>query len=245
MKIYINEITGLGQSFESLLMSKRSWTPQKAFDLYKLAYENTTREGFVLPGAEPKFKSQMDKIIKWGVEAGHTTLIRFIDLSITVEGLHRGGQDDLDSHAARMDNRIVRASTRLGKFKEGEVSDYYRDKIKFDYEIIEEALGIMLPAEYIDEYGVKFIKSDYGYIREDLKDSQDVKRGLYPLSIPSNFTFKIQYPEFCHIYQHRNGLSHAHPELQECMEMIAQELSVANTWLFDNLNRVKMQKVGE
>ena len=45
------------------------------------------------------------------------------------EGMHRGGQDDIDAHARRFDNRIIRSSTRLAEFSEGEMSDYYRGKI--------------------------------------------------------------------------------------------------------------------
>ncbi len=51
---------------------------------------------------------------------------RFLDFSFTVYNLHRAGQDDLDSHAKRMENRIIRSSTRLADFAAGEMSDYYK-----------------------------------------------------------------------------------------------------------------------
>lgn len=240
MKIYINEITGLGQAFESLLMSKRSWTREKAIELYELVYFSTFRDGMLIESGQIQFRSWMDKIIKYGVEYGHTTLLRFIDISITVEGLHRYGQDDLDSHAARMDNRIVRASTRLGKFSDGEKSDYYKDKIMYPFEVLK-GLGIEIPKSYIGEDGNTYVITDFGYVREDLKDVQDAKRGLYPGAIPSTFTFKVQYPEFCHIYQHRNENSNANPEVKQCVEMIADELRNWNIWLYENLNKLVME----
>ena len=55
-------------------------------------------------------------------------MLRFIDISVTVEGLHRAGQDDWDSHAARFNNRIIRSSTRLASFGY-EMSEWYQDKI--------------------------------------------------------------------------------------------------------------------
>ena len=54
----------------------------------------------------------------------HITVLRYIDISIMTEGLHRAGQDDIDAHARRFDNRIIRSSTRLAEFSDGEMSDY-------------------------------------------------------------------------------------------------------------------------
>lgn len=240
MKIYINEITGLGDAFESLLMSKRSWTPEKAKELRRLVEENTSREGKVNYGARDAFGAKMNTLIRWGAEAGHTTLLRYIDISITVEGLHRYGQDDLDSHAARMNNRIVRASTRLGTFRDGEKSEYYSDKILYPFEAFKMA-GIPIPEVIKGTDGAIYVRTDFGFVREDLKDTQDAKRGLYPGAIPSNFIFKVQYPELCHIYQHRNESSHANPEVKKCVELIREELANWNAWLAANLDSVKMQ----
>lgn len=253
MKVFINKITGYSEAWTSLLMSKRSWTREKELSLQTLERDNTLFNGKVIPSPSVQFEEWMDKIIKWGVDGfqdlesdiciqGHTTLLRFIDISITVEGLHRAGQDDLDSHAARMDNRIVRSSTRLATFSDGEKSEWYQNKILYPFEVIRD-LGIKLPNVFIDEDGDRYVKTDFGYIREDLENDKDVKRGLYPEAIPSNFTFKIQYPELCHIYQHRDELSGANPEVKKCVEQIAAELKMWNEWLYDNLRRVKMQPV--
>ena len=63
---------------------------------------------------------------------------------------------------------------------------------------------------------------------EGYKDNNDVKRGLYMLSIPSNFIFKINLAEWAHVYKQRNGTTGANPEVKECCELIADELYKAN-----------------
>ena len=151
-------------------------------------------------------------------------MLKFIDLSITVEGLHRGGQDDWDSHAKRFDNRIIRSSTRLARFG-NEMSDFYKDKIIPTDEALK-LWGINLP-ESIKKNGDTYVKTINGYVREDLKDDNDARRGLYMLSIPSNFIFRINLAEFAHVYKERNQNSHANPEVKQCCEAIMDELNNA------------------
>jgi thymidylate synthase ThyX len=244
MKVYLNKITGIDDAMVSMLMSKRSYTRAKEEEIRAMVVNNTNWYGGLVHGTDyDKFSMWMDKLIKYGVKEGHTTLLRFIDISFTVEGLHRAGQDDWDAHVARMDNRIVRASTRLGSFQEGEISDWYKDKIKFPFEVLQQ-LGIKLPENIIDDNGVEFVKTDYGYVREDLQDNQDAKRGLYPESIPSNFIFKVQYPELCHILQHRDCNGHANPEVKILAEDIKVQLNNWNWWLGENVWKVIMQPAG-
>lgn len=142
MKVYLNGITGLEDAFESLLMSKRSWTEEKANDIRDLVYRTTNRDGSIRKDADPddveKLMKKIESICKFGKE--HITLLRYIDLSFTVEGLHRAGQDDWDSHAKRFDNRIIRSSTRLARFG-NEKSDFYNGKILTTDEAVEH-LGI-------------------------------------------------------------------------------------------------------
>ena len=247
MKVYLNEITGLAPAMVSLLMSKRSWTREKEEQIYKLVRTCTDERGAVRAGVPEEFIKKMESLITWGVYGvpdrsktnGHTTLLRYIDLSFTVEGLHRYGQDDLDSHAKRMDNRIVRSSTRLAKFSDGEKSEYYQDKILYPFEAFKQ-MGINIP-EFVTAEGHVYVLTDFGYVREDLKDNQDAKRGLYPGAIPSNFTFKIQYPEFCHIYNHRNYSGGANPEVKFCVEQAASKIYDFNKWLYKAIPYVKMQ----
>lgn len=247
--MYLNKITGLDDAMVSLLMSKRSYTREKEIEIRKMVEKHTDKNGKVVPcddwtpEVKPDFDTWMDKLIKYGVKHGHTTLLRFIDLSFVVEGLHRAGQDDWDAHVARMDNRIVRASTRLGKFKEGEISEWYKDKIKFPFEVFEK-LGIEIPMNVTID-GKDYVRTDYGYIDTNLSHNQDVKRGLYPESIPSDFIFKVQYPELCHILQHRDSRSGcANPEVQILANEIESELTRWNKWLGENVWNVIMQPAG-
>ena len=116
MEAYLNSIHGIDDAMVSMLMSKRSWTREKELDIRALCERITDRNGFpnwtlADPKDIAKFNDQLDILVKWGKK--HTTLLRFIDISVTVKGLHRAGQDDWDSHAKRFDNRIIRNSTRI------------------------------------------------------------------------------------------------------------------------------------
>ena len=73
-----------------------------------------------------KLQGWFEKLFKWGTR--HITMLRFIDLSFTVYDLHRGAQDDFDAHAMRLNNRIIRSSTRLAEFKD-EMSEFYQGRI--------------------------------------------------------------------------------------------------------------------
>ncbi len=152
-------------------------------------------------------------------------MLRFIDLSFTVYGLHRGGQDDLDSHAMRMNNRIIRSSTRLADFSRGEVSSFYEDKI-IPTDVALAHLGISTPDE-IEYNGVTYVRAVNGYIVKGMENNNDAKRGLYMLSIPSNFIFKIQLTEFAHVYKERNNDGTANPEVKEAVESMAAQLDDA------------------
>ena len=217
MKIYLNEISGLWQAITAMYMSKRSWTREKEVDIQTSCFQN-----YYIPGGKrdvskpltPEMEDYLNKLFKWAPL--HTTLGRFIDFAFTVEGMHRGAQDDFDSHAMRLNSRIVRSSTRLASFAGTEKSSYYEDKII----TTDEALAIMgeeMP-ERISVNGITYVRADNGYVREDLIDQQDVKRGLYMLCIPSNFTFRVNCTDFAHIVHERDKNSHAHPELREAVE---------------------------
>ena len=151
---------------------------------------------------------------------------RFLDFSFTVYGLHRGAQDDLDSHAKRMDNRIIRSSTRLADFSHGEVSEYYNGKI-IPTDVALVALGITTPEE-IEYNGNTYVKGVNGYILKGMENNKDVKRGLYMLSIPSNFIYKINMTEYAHVYKERNIKSSANPELKDCIEISTDQLDAAS-----------------
>lgn len=226
MKIYVNSITGIEDAIVSTLMSKRSWTREKENDVRAICERVIDRTGrfygyeFIESEDICKYDRWLDSVLKIGWK--HITILRYIDISVTVNGLHRGGQDDWDSHAKRFDNRIVRSSTRLSKFG-NEKSEWYKDKIITDDEAFE-YLHIVMPNK-ITKDGVTYVKTVNGYVREDLKSDNDTLRGLYMLSIPSDFAFKINLTEWSHVYKMRNEMSTANPEVKICCEEIARQIT--------------------
>lgn len=225
MKVYVNSITGIEDAIVSTLMSKKSWTREKENDVRATCERVIDRTGrfygyeFIESEDIRKYDRWLDSVLRIGWK--HITILRYIDISVTVNGLHRGGQDDWDSHAKRFDNRIVRSSTRLSKFG-NEKSEWYKDKIITDDEAFE-YLHIVMPNK-ITKDGVTYVKTVNGYVREDLKSDNDTLRGLYMLSIPSDFIFKINLTEFGHVYKMRNQFTTAHPEVKECCEEIARQI---------------------
>lgn len=239
MKVYVNKIDGWADALVSLLMSKRSYTREKELQIRQMVDAETDHMGCPLFTVSEKFVKNIERLFFYGIHEGHTTLLRYLDISITVEGVHRGAQDDFDAHAARMNNRIVRSSTRLAKFDDGEKCDWFNEKILYPFEAAAIA-GIDMPESVVYKEQ-KYVKTDFGYVREDLIHEQDVKRGLYPLAIPSNFTCRIQYPELAHIYQHRCKFTGAHPELHEIMTELYTQLEAIYPGLGEGLAKLKMQ----
>ena len=224
MKVTVNSITGFEDAFATMYISKRSWNPEKDNQIRETVANYVDRNGKPDKDVKKEVKEEFERMLEMALRMGkkHITILRYIDISITVEGLHRGAQDDFDAHARRLDNRIIRSSTRLAEFGE-EMSDWYKDNIITTDKACE-LNGIILPLE-IERNGKKYIKAVNGYIREDLKDNKDVKRGLYMLSIPSNFITKCNLTEFSHIFKERNRDGGANPELKECVEEMVVQMN--------------------
>lgn len=229
MKVYLNSIQGIPDAITSMFMSKRTWTRDKELEIRRVCNRVLDCTGRFQIGPFSKdpdviqYNEWLEKLYKWGRQ--HITMLKFIDLSFTVEGLHRGGQDDWDSHAKRFDNRIIRSSTRLAKFS-NEMSDYYKDKI-IPTDEMAEFLDIDLPDRIIAQDGQYYVKTVNGYVREDLKEDKDVLRGLYMLSIPSNFIYKVNLAEFAHVVKERNANGHANPEVKQLCEESVKLLTAA------------------
>lgn len=225
MEVFLNRVDGIDDAIISMFLSKRTLTRELEMDIRKetLAHSNLTYDGQVPLGSlinpSEKLTGWLDKLFKWGVR--HYTMLRFIDLSFNVYGLHRGAQDDFDAHAMRMNNRIIRSSTRLGVFNHGEVSDFYKDKI-IPTDVALAYLGITTPDE-IEYNGVTYVRAVNGYIVKGMEDSKDAKRGLYMLSIPSDFIFRMQLTEFAHVYKERNINGTANPELKTAVESMTDQ----------------------
>lgn len=228
MKVYLNSITGLDDAIVSMYMSKRTWTRELEMKVRNAYYKFTKRNGQLVTEINSYDKSefewfmkQMKTCFKWGVK--HFTMLRFSDVSFTVEGLHRAGQDDWDSHAQRFNNRIIRSSTRLATYDEGEMSDWYKDKIiPTDLALV--ALGITTPDELIHN-GKKYVKTSNGYILEEMQNNKDVKRGLYMLSIPSNFICKVNITELAHCIKERDKNGTANPEVKLFVEDLLKQIT--------------------
>lgn len=237
MKVYLNEITGMADALVSMYMSKRTWTPE---------LDKEIRDDWCLYNKHylgddeldewQRTEKRIESFCKYAWM--HTTMLDFVTISATVEGIHRAGQDDWDAHACRFNNRIIRSSTRLADFKEGEMSDYYNGKIIPTDVAIEEVMNSHLP-DVIEKDGQSYVKTVNGYIRKDLKDNRDVKRGLYMESIPSNFIFKCNMAQWAHVYRLRNKNGTANPEVKQLAEMLQGEIEKQMPWF----NREFLAKV--
>lgn len=217
MQVKVNTITGFDDAFVAMYMSKRSWTPELDSEIRDLCQNVQNR----LTDDYTRFDELLSKLLKIGRK--HITLLRFIDISIMTQGLHRAGQDDIDAHARRFDNRIIRNSTRLATFDGNEVSDYYKDKILATDRALD-VLGVKIP-EKIEYEGNTYVKTVNGYVREEYKDNKDVRRGLYMLSIPSNFISKINLCEWAHVFKERNKDGGANPEVKEWAEEVMRQIT--------------------
>lgn len=229
MEVYLNRIDGWDDAIISMFLSKRTLTRELENEIRNEVYACTNHDpanGVIGALVDPsdKLTDWLNKLFKWAPR--HITMGKFLDFSFTVYGLHRGAQDDLDSHAKRMDNRIIRASTRLADFSHGEMSEYYNGKI-ISTDTALAALGIVLPNEISCE-GVTYVKGVNGYILKGMENNRDVKRGLYMLSIPSHFIYKINMTEYAHVYKERNNKSTANPELKTCIENSTNQLITAS-----------------
>ena len=134
MEIYLNRIDGWDDAIISMFLSKRTLTRElelrirgvvQYYTRHCVCHDGQPIGGIFNPPEE--MKDWLNKLVKWCPH--HITMGRFLDFSFTVYGMHRAGQDDLDSHAKRMENRIIRASTRLADFSQGEMSEFYEGKI--------------------------------------------------------------------------------------------------------------------
>lgn len=233
MEVYLNRLDGWDDAIISMFLSKRTLTRELEMEIRKAVYESTLHNPEYGPigsltesDDRSKVENWIDKFIKWGQK--HITMGRFLDFSFTVYNLHRAGQDDLDSHAKRMENRIIRSSTRLADFSAGEMSDYYKGKI-IPTDAALAVMGITTPEE-IEVNGKTYVRGVNGYILKGMENNKDVKRGLYMLSIPSTFIFKINLTEFAHVYKERWEGGTANPEVKQAVMWMADQLYEASAY---------------
>ena len=238
MKVYLNRVTGIDDAIITMFISNGNWTRELEMDIRNLHDRVLDRYGRILPCATSadieRFGSLVKRLLNWGWK--HITMLRFIDFSISVDGLHRGGQDDWDSHAMRFDNRIIRLSTRGrantkyqtpsgGSTFGSEMSDFYKERILTTDSALA-ILGITAP-DKIEYEGKTYVKCVNGYVLEEYANSPDALRGLYMLSMSSMFLFKINLTEWAHVYKERNIKGHANPEVKTACEAIADAIQEA------------------
>lgn len=224
MKVTVNSITGFEDAFVAMYISKRSWTPELDADIRKTCKIVLDRNGRIDSSAD---KSSIDKFNNWlsillRMGRKHITVLRYIEISMMTEGIHRAGQDDIDAHVKRFENKIIRSSTRLAEYGDCEISDWYKDKIIPTDKALS-ILGINIP-DAISYNGETYVKSTNGYVKEEYKNNKDVKRGLYMLSIPSNFVSKINLCEWGHVFKERNQDGGANPEVKQWAESVMSQI---------------------
>lgn len=224
MKVQLNSITNIDDALVTMYFSRGTWNWDLDREVRETVESCTDRHGVyhssVAADVREKYIKTMATWLKYAPK--HSTMASFIGLSFTVEGLHRAGQDDWDAHAKRMDNRIIRQSTRLGNIPEDAKSDYYKDKILTYHEAMA-ILGIETPDE-IEYDGKTYVRVHDGYVLKGMEKNRDAHRGLYHLAFPSNFIFEINLAQFAHVYRLRNDKGGANPEVkqlaEQCMSLI-------------------------
>lgn len=230
MRVQLNSITNIDDAILTMYFSRGTWTWEIDRKVRMLVESCTDRRGNYIGGLAENIAEYTKTMTTWLKYAPkHSTMASFIGLSFTVEGLHRAGQDDWDAHAKRMDNRIIRQSTRLGTLPEDAKSDFYKDKILTYHEAMA-ILGIETPDE-IEHDGKTYVKVHDGYVLKGMEKNRDAHRGLYHLAFPSNFTFEINLAQFAHVYRLRNDKGGANPEVKQLAEQCMSLITAAQPFL--------------
>ena len=246
MEVYLNRIDGWDDAILTMFYSKRTITRGFEYEVRSAVSQSVNCDpaygaigSLAFSDASdswPKVEGWLKTLFKWAPH--HITMGRFLDFSFTVYGMHRAGQDDWDAHTMRFNNRIIRSSTRLADFQGGEMSDYYKGNV-LPTDVALAVLGITTP-EKIEYEGKTYVRAVNGYILEGQENNKDMKRGLYMLSIPSNFIFKINLTEFAHVYKERGIEGTANPEVKEACEKMVDLLENASNGF---INRELLKKI--
>lgn len=226
MKVTVNSITGFEDTFAAMYISKRTWTPELDKEIRDTCNQVLDARGNIKDNADAKLVEKFNKWLGMALKMGrkHITILRFINISLMTEGMHRGGQDDIDAHAKRFDNRIIRSSTRLATFDQDEFSSFYSDKV-MTLNAALKFLGINIPKTF-EKDGVTYVSTPNGYVKQEYENNKDVRRGLYMLGIPSNFVSQINLTEWAHVFKERNQNGGANPEVKQWAEMVTEQITL-------------------
>jgi hypothetical protein len=257
MKATVVEISGYVPAFIAMYTTGKNVDEERLDDILETVRQSCTFNGFRCDITEAlpehvkaknrehltKFDGYMDKLMKYGIAHEHETLLDFIKISIFMEDLHRGAQDDWDAHARRLD--IIRSSTRANKKSSGknaDLSDWYRGKVlTFDEALRENGTGL---DNFKDRNGIEWVRTPWGYVRKDLEKDPDVLRGLVPLGLACDNISTVSFRNLRHIYDLRRPGSHAAPELQEAVEQVRNDLKVKCPVLGEHLGKVWVPNPG-
>ena len=95
MNVTVNSITGFEDAFVDMYMSKRSWTPELDSKIRRVCNGVLDNHGKIkgLNNEEniEDFNRWLEMLLRMGRK--HITVLRYIDISIMTEGIHRAGQD--------------------------------------------------------------------------------------------------------------------------------------------------------
>ena len=232
MKINIVEISGYISAICAMYMTNRNLTAERKGHIIDVVEKATNRYGFIKPDEseeKKEFLNYMEKTITYGIKHEHHQILKFIDVHIHMEGLHRAAQDDYDAHAKRLE--IIRSTTRTTKGANyAEFSDFYKSKVMSFDEMHDHLNGFTMGEEVTLSNGTQWIKKPWGYVLAEYANNPDVIRGLTPLGMSSENISKVPYGEHLqHIYNLRRENpkgKNANPELQQAMEMLRDDLSV-------------------
>ena len=95
MDIKVNSITGFEDAFVAMYISKRSWTQELDKEIREVCDEVLDKHGFINVDCDvnslEKFNKWLGMLLRMGRK--HITVLRYIEISIMTEGIHRAGQD--------------------------------------------------------------------------------------------------------------------------------------------------------
>ena len=95
MRVDIKRITGIDDAIVAMYISKRSWTSELDDDIRDTCDSVLSKRGrpYLCQDSEElnKFTSWVNLLAKWGWK--HTTMLRYINIQLMTDGIHRAGQD--------------------------------------------------------------------------------------------------------------------------------------------------------
>lgn len=253
MRVHVIGISGYAEAINALRMSKgKFYSYEKLREIQQLVGLVTDEQGFLVDRTVYKRKyaaindfffynnkvtgdydndvAEFERLLGLTKDNAmgkqkHQTLMEYLDISFITEGMHRGAQDDLDSHARSFNNRITRFSTRLAEIEEVKLSEWYKDKvIPYDPDILDIEPFIRVDGKIYNATPFGYVLEKHATVPAKNGLDKDVQRGLMPLGMASDAQWKIGASSLRYVYKMRSKFTKTNPELKLAMEMLADEL---------------------